>query len=207
MKRPLSYLGLFLSICLFLCSVATVSVSAAKTSVPAPTSAPTVDTHTSTSVFLTEVAGCEYGLLSVGTSIPQSELGEIVVEDPWGESDDGILWQSSPQFTGLTAGHTYTFYLRFAETATTMASPISPALVYELQEVTSVPGDVNGDGKVNVPDRALLARYLANWAGYAQRINMDNADVDRDKKVSQRDRMLLSRYLSNWTGYAKYFTK
>lgn len=39
--------------------------------------------------------------------------------------DDGATWQSSPEFTGLSSGTSYTFAVRYAETANYAASPAS----------------------------------------------------------------------------------
>ena len=67
-------------------------------------------------------------------------------------------------------------------------------------------GDVNGDGKINTLDRMILARYLAKWDGYEERIaDMRAADVNGDGKVNTLDRMILARYLAKWDGYEKYF--
>ena len=59
-------------------------------------------------------------------------------------------------------------------------------------------GDVNDDGQVTSLDRAILARYLAGWAGYEERVNFHNADVNDDGAVDSKDRTLLSRYMANW---------
>ena len=67
-------------------------------------------------------------------------------------------------------------------------------------------GDVDGDGKVNKKDSAILSRYLAKWDGYEEQIvSMDAADVDRDGKVNKKDSAILSRYLAKWDGYDQYF--
>ena len=64
--------------------------------------APTVSSVTANSVTLVSVSGCEY-------------------------SRNGTSWQASTTFSGLSAGTTYNFYQRRAETATLNASPSSPA--------------------------------------------------------------------------------
>ncbi len=62
-------------------------------------------------------------------------------------------------------------------------------------------GDVNGDGSVNSLDRATLARYLANWTGYAEKVVLEAADVNGDGSVNSLDRAILSRHLAKWSGY------
>ena len=66
-------------------------------------SAPTRSSRTTTKIVLTSVSGCEY-------------------------SRDGSTWQDSTTFSGLTAGKSYTFYQRYAATATMEASSTSDAL-------------------------------------------------------------------------------
>ncbi|MCE5188085.1 MAG: hypothetical protein LLF75_02710 [Eubacteriales bacterium] len=65
-------------------------------------SAPTRSSRTTTKIVLTSVSGCEY-------------------------SRDGSNWQDSTTFSGLSAGKSYTFYQRYAATATMEASPTSAA--------------------------------------------------------------------------------
>ncbi len=63
-------------------------------------------------------------------------------------------------------------------------------------------GDVNSDGKVTTRDRAILARYLADWADYpASMVNFVAADVDLDGMVTAKDRAILARHIAGWEGY------
>ena len=62
-------------------------------------------------------------------------------------------------------------------------------------------GDADGDGEVTPRDRVILSRYLSNWEGYAEKINLAAADTDGDGIITTRDRVVLSRYLSKWNGY------
>ena len=64
---------------------------------------PVAQEVTATSVVLKVVDGCEY-------------------------STDGLSWQSSPTFTGLSVATGYTFYQRYAETSTAYAGNISASL-------------------------------------------------------------------------------
>lgn len=54
-----------------------------------------------------------------------------------------------------------------------------------------LPGDVNGDGKVNAKDSALLRLYILNGA----EIDEEAADVDGNGKINPKDSVLLRRYL------------
>ena len=70
----------------------------------------------------------------------------------------------------------------------------------------SLKGDVNGDGKINAKDKAILNRYLAGWEGYAEMIiNWDAVDINKDGKVNAKDKAILNRYLAGWEGYSEYF--
>ena len=55
------------------------------------------------------------------------------------------------------------------------------------------PGDVNGDGKVNLVDAALISRYVVG--GWGVTLNASNADVNADGKVNLIDAALISRYV------------
>lgn len=58
-----------------------------------------------------------------------------------------------------------------------------------------IPGDVNGDGKVNGKDGVLLAQYLA---GRDVTIITDAADVNGDGKINGKDGVILAQYLAGW---------
>ena len=75
------------------------------------------------------------------------------------------------------------------------------AIHFAVQEEPVRTGDVNGDGEVDAHDRVILTRYLADWEGYADQIDLQAADVDQDGKVTHRDRAILTRYLADWEGY------
>lgn len=58
-----------------------------------------------------------------------------------------------------------------------------------------IPGDINGNGKVDNNDLILLTRYRARWK---VTINMDAADVNGNGKVDNEDLILLTRYRARW---------
>ena len=61
--------------------------------------------------------------------------------------------------------------------------------------VDHIPGDVNGDGKLNNKDLSLLFQYLSNWD---VTVNEAALDINGDGKVNNKDLSLLFQYLSNW---------
>lgn len=56
-----------------------------------------------------------------------------------------------------------------------------------------IPGDVNGDGKVNVTDVVLIRRHITG--GYGVSINTDAADVNADGRINTTDLVLIRRYI------------
>ncbi|MBE6725746.1 MAG: hypothetical protein E7576_11255 [Ruminococcaceae bacterium] len=68
-----------------------------------------------------------------------------------------------------------------------------------IRQVTVViSGEVTGDGKITALDRLTLSRYLAKWAGYADKIaDMRAADIDGDGGVTAHDRLILTRKLAD----------
>ena len=60
---------------------------------------------------------------------------------------------------------------------------------------TAIPGDANGDGKVNNKDLGLLQRYLNEWNVV---LNKDTMDVNDDGKVNNKDLGLLQQHLNEW---------
>ena len=61
--------------------------------------------------------------------------------------------------------------------------------------VHGIPGDIDGDRKVNTKDAILLFRYVAGWDVEVQ----DNAvDVNGDGTVNTKDAILLFRYVAGW---------
>ena len=92
-----------------------VSVTTAKGEQYEAPSAPTVSSVTSNSITLVEVAGCEY-------------------------SKDGSIWQKSTEFMGLSPATEYTFYQRYAETDTFLASPAgAPTYISTDKGIQSAP--------------------------------------------------------------------
>ena len=58
-----------------------------------------------------------------------------------------------------------------------------------------IPGDVNGDGLLDIKDSALIKRHLAGWE---VKIDEDAADVNGDGIVDVKDSALVKRSLAGW---------
>ena len=80
------------------------------------------------------------------------------------------------------------------------AEPESYALVYDgvpvvPDELSALPGDVDGSGEVDELDSVALARYLASWD---VAIDQSAADVDGNGEVDELDSVMLARKLAGW---------
>ena len=62
-------------------------------------------------------------------------------------------------------------------------------------DAATIPGDVSGDGAVNVRDLGVLQRYLNGWDAS---VDLIAADTNADGKVNVRDLAFLERYLNGW---------
>ena len=56
-----------------------------------------------------------------------------------------------------------------------------------------LPGDVNGDGQLDLVDLLMLAKYMA---GYDEKINSANASVDGNGEIGVTDLLMLARYFA-----------
>ena len=61
------------------------------------------------------------------------------------------------------------------------------------EETILLPGDANGDGKVNAPDLILLRQYLAGWD-----VTIHAADCNGDGQTTALDLIRLRQYLAGW---------
>ena len=59
-----------------------------------------------------------------------------------------------------------------------------------------IPGDVNGDGDVNLKDLVALAQYVADWEDLE--VDKNALDVNGDGEVDLNDVNHLARYLAGW---------
>lgn len=65
-------------------------------------------------------------------------------------------------------------------------------------------GDVNRDGRVNLLDSTILARYVAKWPEYtADSIDLQAADVNNDGRVNLLDSTILARHVAKWPDYSE----
>ena len=132
-------------------------------------------------------------------SAAESPDGEGVVEIPGsGQYQSGqTLTLSAPAVAGYTFQGWYCggeLYSQAEEIsyAVTLYSPDEVELVALYASNPYIPGDINGDGKVNNKDVTRLQRYLK---GAAVEVNEAALDVNGDGKVNNKDLTRLQRYV------------
>lgn len=78
-------------------------------------------------------------------------------------------------------------------------NPVNPMIVNGVVSVVDyVPGDLNGDRKVNSTDVILLRRFIAG--GYELSVNENSADVNADGKKNSTDVILIRRFIAGGYG-------
>ena len=64
------------------------------------------------------------------------------------------------------------------------------------EEESTVYGDANGDGKVNLDDVTEMLKYIAKWEGVA--VDAVAADVNVDGSIALADVTLMLQYIAKW---------
>jgi hypothetical protein len=103
-------------------------------------------------------------------------------------SMDGVNWQASGLFTGLTAGEKYTFYQRTVETAEKSAGAISEAI-----DVYATPcfyGDLDGNREINSDDILRILNNMLKGVSLTAEQRLA-ADVKKDGDINSDDILLL----------------
>lgn len=60
----------------------------------------------------------------------------------------------------------------------------------------NTPGDINGDGEVDLKDVTTLSRHIAGWTGLT--VTEELLDTNGDGQVDLKDVTLLSRFIAGW---------
>ena len=156
-----------------------------------------------TVTFSNAVSGEEYlAMLVRGTALPTN------LEDS--------KYYDIRQSTASGSSVTFSFYPKMITNSIQMTlfitnsndeTVISVPMYYWAGHSAYLIGDGNDDGRVNMQDRVLLTRYIAEWDGVEQEIKKMGAfDINSDGDITQRDRLILSRYLARWGGsWNSYF--
>ena len=90
----------------------------------------------------------------------------------------------------------------FADSSEQFIVPtVKNGIVTIVDEIPTMPGDVNDDGAIDNKDYALLMQYLNGWS---VQIVSENADVNGDRAIDNKDYALLMQYLNGWDVELKY---
>ena len=82
--------------------------------------------------------------------------------------------------------------------ATVTPTLVDGAITVESAAPAHTPGDMDGNGTVNMKDSVLLMRYVAG--GYGVELSLDVADIDHNGTVNMKDTVLLMRYIAGGYG-------
>ena len=69
-------------------------------------------------------------------------------------------------------------------------------VTFEIADETVTPGDINGDGSVNMKDLAELQRYVNGWGNT---INLANSDLTGDGSINMKDVAELQKLINGGT--------
>lgn len=152
----------------------------------------------------------EYVLMAVGKdgidssvqrptkeTIGNNQAGVVVYMDQaTGNADGKVEFNVHPNLDQAKTGDEYFIYISSNEANSGMSRVGS----FTIEELLALLGDLNGDGVLDVKDRAFLTRYLAHWDGY--NVELSAGDLNNDGAVDVKDRAILTRYLAHWDGYA-----
>jgi PKD repeat protein len=116
-----------------------------------------------------------------------------IVNYNWNFGDGNTTAVTTPTIThAYTATANYTVTLTVTDTQGKVSS-----IAYTIQVKVTVPGDVNGDGKVNLADLVLLAKAYGSTPGSP---NWNpNADFNNDGSVGLDDLVILAKYYGTGT--------
>ncbi|VVB55711.1 Uncharacterised protein [uncultured archaeon] len=67
----------------------------------------------------------------------------------------------------------------------------------------SIPGDINGDGKLTLVDAIYLAKHVGGFSGYE--VIYADGDINCDGKVTLVDAIYLAKHIGGFIGYEKLY--
>ncbi len=157
--------------------------------------------------------GYDSDILTVENITFNSDMGGTTQTSQLTKNPAKIIWISSTSnYNGDATVATITFRVNADITdnvATNVELTYDPDDIYNIAEdniecdivngvvnvVAAVPGDINGDTKVNNKDVTRLMQYLAHWDVF---VNAPTLDTNGDGKVNNKDVTRLMQYLAHW---------
>lgn len=157
--------------------------------------------------------GYDSDILTIENITFNSAMGGTTQTSQLTKNPAKIIWiNSTENFNGDATVATITFKVKSDITdniATDVELTYDPDDIYNIAEdnidcdivngvvnvVAAVPGDINGDTKVNNKDVTRLMQYLAHWDVF---VNVPTLDTNGDGKVNNKDVTRLMQYLAHW---------
>lgn len=116
-------------------------------------------------------------------------------DDPADVTQDGVLFSVQFRIDPAAAAGEYPLALSYRQADVCNARFEDVILTWDDPLVQVIcPGDANEDGKLNLLDAALIARWLVG--GWDVTIHETKADADKDGAVSLKDVVLIRRLLA-----------
>lgn len=139
----------------------------------------------------------------------QSVIVRIPVPAGWEGADIKVFHQDTDGTSHELPSHIESGYIVFTVdpdhfgkfTLTTTKPPVTDPTEPD-PPTTVVPGDVNGDGKVDENDSVTFNRYFAKWEGIT--INTAASDINHDGTIDENGSVMLERYFAKWEGIVLY---
>lgn len=139
--------------------------------------------------------------IAAGKKIVLSETsGNVTVSEAVFDENGKAVISVNSALTGISE---LTFGVKGSDLAVAVTIITITPEEYEMLNVVSndsedsseiIPGDVNGDNKVNFKDVVMIRRHIAG--GWDIDINERSADVNGDNKVNFKDVVLIRRYIA-----------
>lgn len=111
------------------------------------------------------------------------------------EPQDGIEFTGSNQ-PSITADGKYTLKVWTVDEAGNQSTVTTIGIKVDANASDFLPGDINGDGEVDLKDVTTLSRYIAGWNGLT--VVEAALDTNGDGEIDLKDVTLLSRYIAGW---------
>jgi len=143
-----------------------------------------------------EATGIEFPYQQLTLPVGEQAVLDVTVS-PVG-CTDAVNWNSSDKSVATVIDGVVTAVGPGTSTITASVNDGKVTAECEIVVCEPEPGDITGDGKINLMDSTVLRRWLAGWEGVT--IDEASADVTGDGKVTMMDSTVLRRYLAGWEG-------
>lgn len=165
-------------------------------------------------IYVTDIDATGY---TVHCTVTDSSGVDRVQFPTWttadGQDDLRGGWETDPACSGTRNGTVWSYRVKASDHNNEAGMYLTHIYAYDIYGNSScdsaggvevpklngkIHGDINGDGKLNVSDMALLARYIAGDPNARKSVDKATADVNGDGKVNVMDLAYLSKLVAGW---------